>query len=129
MATSLTTKLQLKAGQNLIVKNAPRGMRTVLEGALIGISITAAKRADAILLFVNDRKEAEVLIPDALGSVDDDGLVWIAYPKGTSSTGSDLNRDKLRDLLEPQGWDTVRIIALDETWSALRFRPHAKVGR
>jgi hypothetical protein len=51
-----------------------------------------------------------------------DRLAWIAYPKA-GQLDTDLNRDVLGKLLEEEGVRPVRQIALDEVWSALRFRP------
>ena len=127
MATTLSAKLQLKPGQRLLLQNAPRAMRSLVSELLPGVTISRSAEAEAVLLFVNDLKEAETLAPAALKSVGEQGLVWIAYPKGTSSMKTDVNRDNLRSALEPLGWDTVRIVAVDETWSALRFRPFAVV--
>jgi hypothetical protein len=55
-------------------------------------------------------------------------LVWISYPKKTSKTDSDLNRDLIREVMSGAGWHTVSIVALDEVWSALRVRPASDVG-
>ena len=51
------------------------------------------------------------------------GLVWISYPKGGKS---ELKRDLLWDAVP--GWRPVTQIAVDETWSAMRFRPAAEIG-
>jgi hypothetical protein len=48
--------------------------------------------------------------------------VWIAYPKGASKIKTDVNRDSLWQTLEPLGWAGVRLMALDETWSVMRFK-------
>ncbi|PYT92665.1 MAG: hypothetical protein DMG36_13680 [Acidobacteria bacterium] len=55
-------------------------------------------------------------------------LLWISYPKKTSKTGSDLSRDVIREAMNSTGWRAVSIAAIDEVWSALRFRPAAHVG-
>jgi hypothetical protein len=52
----------------------------------------------------------------------DDRLTWVAYPK-SGQLGTDLNRDSLAALLIASGIQPVRQIAVDEVWSALRFRP------
>jgi hypothetical protein len=52
------------------------------------------------------------------------GVFWVAYPKGGKS---DLSRNELWTLLEPYLWRPVSQIAIDDTWSALRFRPAADV--
>jgi hypothetical protein len=52
-----------------------------------------------------------------------DALLWFAYPKGTSTKYKcDFNRDSGWDILRQSGFDTVRQVAIDEDWSALRFR-------
>ncbi|WP_166244149.1 DUF3052 domain-containing protein [Paenibacillus turpanensis] len=61
----------------------------------------------------------------AAGAVADDGLLWLCYPKKTSKLykGSDCSRDTVAGLLAEEGFEPVRQIAIDEDWSALRFRP------
>jgi len=51
-----------------------------------------------------------------------DRLAWIAYPKA-SQMGTDLNRDILWKLVKPMGIRPVRQVSVDDTWSAMRFRP------
>lgn len=55
-------------------------------------------------------------------------LVWISYPKKGSAIASDLSRDILRENMAIMGWNTVAIVAIDENWSALRFRPLGKAS-
>ena len=62
-------------------------------------------------------------------SVRPGGPLWIAYPKGTSGVKTDVNRDRLWEALRPTGWRPIRQVALDEVWSAMRFRPADEVGR
>ena len=50
------------------------------------------------------------------------------YPKGGAKAGTDLNRDVLWQLVGPRGWTGVSLVAIDDTWSAMRFRPSDKVG-
>ncbi|MFF4316935.1 hypothetical protein [Streptomyces sp. NPDC001507] len=58
----------------------------------------------------------------ALAAARCDALAWVACPKG-GKLGTDLNRDTLAAALSEQGVRPVRQIAIDDTWSALRFRP------
>jgi hypothetical protein len=55
-------------------------------------------------------------------------LVWISYPKKASRTISNLSRDVIREAMNVAGWRAVSIVAIDEVWSALRFRPADQVG-
>ena len=56
-------------------------------------------------------------------------MLWIAYAKGTSKVKTDVNRDRLWAAVQPIGWQPVRQIALDEVWSAMRFKPVEKAGK
>jgi len=58
-----------------------------------------------------------------------DGIFWIAYPKGGLTTKTDLNRDILRGEVLKLGLAGVSLVAIDDTWSAMRFRPAEKVGK
>ena len=64
----------------------------------------------------------------AIAAVDAGAVTWVAYPKKTSGVPTDLTRDR--------GWeavtgdiDAVSQVAVDDTWSALRFKSVAEVGR
>jgi hypothetical protein len=48
--------------------------------------------------------------------------LWVTYPKGTSKTKTDLNRDIIREYASTVGFEAVSIFAVDETWSALRLK-------
>ena len=78
--------------------------------------------ADAIVTFVRNRPDLDTVATSAIEAARRDQLVWIAYPKA-GKLGTDLNRDILRESLADQGIQPVRQIAIDEVWSALRFRP------
>jgi hypothetical protein len=55
-------------------------------------------------------------------------LVWISYPKKTSKLKGNLSRDVIREAMNGTGWRAVSIVAINEVWSALRFRPAREVG-
>ncbi len=131
MATSLAQKLQLKESQQLTVLNVPEGYLAKITADLKGINVSGPGRGkhDAVLAFVNDLAEAQKLFPRAIAAVAPDGLLWVAYPKGGSKIKTDVNRDRLWKATAQSGWRPVRQVAIDETWSAMRFRPADKVGK
>jgi hypothetical protein len=124
MPSSLAQKLQIKSGK-LIVMNAPKGYAEQLAKELkdLTVSARASGQAAAVLLFVNSLAEVDKLAPKAGKLVKPDGMLWIAYAKGTSKVKTDVNRDKLWAAAQPMGWQPIRQIALDEVWSAMRFKP------
>lgn len=129
MATTLINKLQLKPATRLAVWNTPPGYSERLAQQMPGIELVfqVGGEAQAVLAFVNTLAEAGKLAPEAVRAVGQEGLLWIAYPKGSSGIQTDVNRDQLWPVLEAQGWRPVRLVALDEVWSAMRFRPEAQV--
>lgn len=113
---TLAKRLNLKPGMKLRVFAKPRDVD------LDDLHTTSSKSADAILLFVRDLAELDEMAGPVVELALRDGLAWIAYPKA-GQLGTDLNRDILWKHLLASGVQGVRQIALDETWSALRFRP------
>jgi hypothetical protein len=137
VATSLKDKFQFKNVRSLAVRNAPQGYLAVLADGMDGIEIVADPLAgadgstQAILLFVNSLAEARELAPaavNAIAQVQGEGMLWIAYPKGGKSSKPDVNRDKLWPVIQEWGWRPVRQVAIDEVWSAMRFRPGSMEG-
>ena len=78
--------------------------------------------ADAVVAFARNKAELDSVAAPAIEAARQDKLAWIAYPKA-GKLGTDLNRDILAALLTTRGVQPVRQVAIDETWSALRFRP------
>jgi hypothetical protein len=117
--SSLTKKLVIKPGNSVRVLNAPG------EYAQLGTMPEDAEgQADVVLFFAESRETLERMVAAAITAVRPGGVFWIVYPKGGKS---DLSRDELWALLEPYLWRPVSQVAVDDTWSALRFRPAADV--
>ena len=116
---ALAAKLQLKPGMTVAVLDPPGGALIQLPE---GCEPADARSADAVLVFTENRdrlaRHAEPLVEAAQR----DALAWVAYPKG-GQLGTDLNRDSLAQILSARGIRPVRQVAIDDVWSALRFRP------
>ena len=125
MPSDLASKLQLKSDQSLLVINAPVEHAPELDE----ISLTNAVPASAVLVFVTQLEKVPDLLQQGIASIRPDGLFWVAYPKGGSGLPSDVNRDRLRLAAEPIGWQSVRLVAIDAIWSAMRFRPADQIGK
>ena len=127
MATTFE-KLNLKDQQSILVLNAPASFEPELSG-LKGIkihrSLDAVPESPFSLAFVTRKSEVDALAAQVAKRAKGDAIVWFAYPKGTSKKYKcDFNRDTGWDAMSKQGFETVRAVAIDEDWSALRFRRH-----
>lgn len=122
--SSLAQKLVIKPGNTVRIIDAPEGYEHLLVDLPEGASLLEGGngQADVILLFGESRATLERTLPTAITEVRPGGVFWAAYPKGGKS---DLSREVMWNLLEPYLWRAVSQIAIDDTWSALRFRPAA----
>jgi hypothetical protein len=127
----LTKKLLIKPQHRIAVLNGPDGFLERLDPLPEGVDLVERPDGtrDVVLLFATNSAELEKHAPLALGAVKREGALWVAYPKKTSKVKTDLSRDVSWHPLRSAGFEVVSAIALDDVWSALRFRPLDLVGR
>ncbi len=118
-------KLRYQPNLKGAVLNAPEPIEE--EFKKLGFVTTLTGKPRFAILFVKDKHDVETGVKMTIDHVEYDSIFWIAYPKGTSSIKTDINRDKLWDLLKPYGYRPVSMIAIDNDWSAMRVRPVEKV--
>jgi len=123
---SIFEKLNLKDHQEILVVNAPASFETELS-KLKGVAVRRSpKQVSGIafsLAFVTKQEEVDALAGAIASKAKGDAIVWFAYPKGTSKKYKcDFNRDRGWAALGKAGFEGVRQVAIDEDWSALRFR-------
>lgn len=98
--------------------------------ATVFTSFEDTKIVPFLLLFVVDSKALEAAIALMDGHVDGDTVLWFAYPKKSSKRyRSDINRDEGWLPLGKLGYEPVRQIAIDEDWSALRFKKATRIKK
>lgn len=121
----LIKKLQLRPGLRALLLNAPQGYLESLGELPEGVRFDTqpAVQYDFVQVFIKDSLEYQRFYPEAQSAIKFDGLLWICYPKKTGTISSDLSRDIIWELTRGSGLHPVTQIAIDETWSALRFRP------
>lgn len=126
----LAKKLLIKPGTGLLLLNAPPDYGDLLGELPEGVRVADAPGGtfDVVHLFVNDRAELERFAGVAMESTKPKGVLWIAYPKKSSKVKTDITRDTGWDAVYGAGWRGVTQVSIDETWSALRFRPAHEVG-
>jgi hypothetical protein len=124
--TSIFQKLNLKAQREVVVFNAPSSFDAEL-AQLDNVSVLRdPKRPVAVqfaLAFALRQAEVDRLSRLLAAACEGDALLWFAYPKGSSKRYTcEFNRDTGWQVIRAAGFDSVRQVAIDEDWSALRFR-------
>jgi hypothetical protein len=124
--SSIFQKLNFKAQREIAVFNAPESFETELARLEHVKVLRNPKRPVAIqfaLAFAMRQAELDRLSTLLAAGSEGDALLWFAYPKGTSKRyHCEFNRDTGWQVIRDAGFDSVRQVAIDEDWSALRFR-------
>ncbi len=122
----LARKLQIKPDSRIQVSGVPEDVAAGLEPLPDGATIL--KRAgkseiDGLFLFASTKKELDSTLGKHLARLKHDGLLWVAFPKKSSGIQTDLSMYEGWSTLEDAGLRGIRMISIDDTWSALRWRP------
>ena len=119
-------KLNLKDQKQIVVLNAPASFEPelkTLRGVAIQRDLKNAGDIEFSLAFVIKQKDVDTLGNAIAKKAQGDAVVWFAYPKGSSKTyKSEIHRDSGWKILGDGGFEPVRMVAIDEDWSAVRFR-------
>lgn len=128
----LLKKLNHKNQEEILVLNAPPefgpSLKEFKQTLSVSTDLKAKKEFPFMIAFVQTQKEVDTLAPKMAKAITEDGLFWMAYPKGTSKKyKSAINRDNGWAVLGELGFEGVRLIAIDEDWSCMRFRKAEKI--
>lgn len=119
-------KLNLKEQTEILILNAPASFEpelASLQGITIQREVKAISEIAFSLAFVTKQKEVDAIAKAIARKTKGDAVIWFAYPKGTSKKYKcEFNRDTGWATLGEAGFEGVRMVAIDEDWSALRFR-------
>ena len=125
----LLKKLGVRAGQRMLIVHAPadyiRVLGTLPKGAEVRTS--ADGLFDFVQLFVQSKSDIAAHAVGVISVLKPGGVLWFSYPKKSSGVETDITRDIGWEEVGSMGWRPVSQVAIDDTWSALRFRPIAEV--
>lgn len=117
-STPLLRKLGIQEGHRVLLRNAP----AVLPEELRAYSATRlSKDLDVVLLFVQSATALHAEFAALTEAVKTDGMIWIAWPKNSSGIKTDLTDNVIRDYVLKTPFVDVKVCAIDETWSGLKF--------
>ena len=130
---TLVEKLGIKPGTPVAVLGAPASYQSLLGLLPTGVTIRSRLPASAAFIhrFVRRRKDLTADFPRLARALTDEGTLWISWPKQSSGVETDLNEDVVREIGLGQGLVDVKVAAVDETWSGLKFvrRMQNRAGR
>jgi hypothetical protein len=121
--TPLAKKLGIKESSRIGLVNAPGGFQKQLGVLPANAQIVARllKPLDLILLFTAAEKILVRDFPSLAKKLSANGMIWIAWPKKSSGVPTDLSFDRVQRVGLQGGLVDVKICAIDETWSGLKF--------
>ena len=124
-------KISLLTGASALIINAPKEYLELVSKIRFDTQPgkTQQGQYDFVQVFGSKRSELEQLVDKYSASGKYDCLFWICYPKGGGKIKSDIKRNIVWGIAVHVGMQCVSQVAIDETWSALRCRPVAMVGK
>ncbi len=118
-AKSLAEKLLIKPDNTVWLSNAAQG--GLIEPLPAGVRhVNGPGEATVALVFADSAASLQEILTAHEDQLAAPAVLWVAYPKGSRA---DVNRDTLWPILREYGLRPIGQVALDEVWSALRFRP------
>jgi len=125
--TPLIRKLGIRPESRILFVSAPKNFGALL-GALPKTAVVAREGLlDFAVLFVKARSELAQEFATLRDRLESNGMLWVAWPKKTSGVVTDLTEAVVRNFGLESGLVDVKVCAIDNTWSGLKFVRRLKV--
>ena len=120
---ALGQKLGIKSWTRVKTRNAPANYQQLLGPLPNDVQLSARLRrpVDLVHIFSIARAQLVAELRRALDEIEQDGAVWVSWPKKASAVRTDITEDVIRDVAFPLGLVDVKVCAVDETWSGLKL--------
>ena len=122
--TPLWKKLGYKTGMSAYVDGGPENYRSLLE-LPSDVAVTWARSAKSdiefVHLFATSASELKAKLKSYRTKIVPDGVIWVSWPKKSSSVKTDITEDTIRDVALPMGLVDIKVCAVDEVWSGLKL--------
>jgi hypothetical protein len=119
--TPLVNKLGIKPGARLTFRDAPAEFPTLLGELPTGAKISARGTLDLAIVFVTTRAKLDNRFEALINRLTPAGMIWVSWPKKTSGVATELTENVVRDIGLRAGLVDVKVCAIDDTWSGLKF--------
>jgi hypothetical protein len=120
--TPLAKKLGIKEGSKIAVHNQPENYYKLFTDFPQGVNIIKNKtKVDLIHYFVKEEKQLSRDINKLKNQIEQNGMIWISWPKKSSKVETDITEDVVRNIALKNGLVDIKVCAVDETWSGLKL--------
>jgi hypothetical protein len=120
--TPLVKKLGIKPGSNIVLVNAPSDYATELDlPPDVTVNSRSGKPLDFAQLFVKSEKELQREFSEYAKRLNASGMLWVSWPKKSSGVSTNLSENIVRDIGLAVGLVDVKVCAVNEVWSGLKF--------
>ena len=119
--TPLVTKLGIKPDTRIEFVSAPKNFAALVGPMPDGARVQRDGTLDFAIVFVKQLDDLMKQFPVLRDRLETNGMLWVAWPKRTSGVTTDLNEGVVRDYGLRAGLVDVKICAIDDTWSGLKF--------
>lgn len=122
---TVAEKMHIKPGMQVGFFNAPDNLMDLLGGLPDDVKINRdfnARELDLILGFIEDRNMMENKLTELKNAIKDEGALWVAYHKGSSSVDTDINRDSIHEYGQQLDLKGVAMVSINDNWSGFRFK-------
>ena len=121
--TPLVKKLGIKEGFDIAFVNAPKNFVKQLDllGDIHVRSLSKARDLDFILVFVKSQRTLTTAFALYSLKIKPNGMFWVSWPKKTSGVQTDVTENIVRDIGLAAGLVDVKVCAIDDVWSGLKF--------
>jgi hypothetical protein len=119
--TPLPQKLGIKPQSRIAFFELPGEVKTALKKDLAGCQLTKDGPIDFAMMFIKSQSEMSQQFPVFARRLAPSGMLWVSWPKKTSGIATDLNENDVRRIGLLAGLVDVKVCAVNEIWSGLKF--------
>ena len=120
---ALVDKLGIKPGHRVKTKNAPDHYLELVAPLPDGANVSNRLRGsvDVWHVFTKSRNELQKVLVNAQAEINQDGMIWVSWPKKASGIPSQVSEDTIREIALPMGLVDIKVCAVDDVWSGLKL--------